>query len=220
MTIPISLIVAMADHNVIGVCAHNNMPWHMPADLKYFREKTQYKPVIMGRKTYESIGKPLVDRMNFIVSHNQNLKLSQGATLANVQRCHSLQEAIERARLYVQQPIQKHSGVHFNQSMQKKEDSDLVARVGNEIMIIGGASLFEQAMPLAHRLYLTKIHAEVAGDIYFPAWDDPKVKANSLWQLISQMDHQADEKNPYDYSFCLYEKNTCLSDHSLTNKFS
>lgn len=196
MTIPISLIVAMADRNIIGVRAHNNMPWHMPADLKYFREKTRYKPVIMGRKTYDSIGKPLVDRMNFVVSRDKNLKLP------NIQVCHSLQEAIESAYLY----MQRHPwGSRYNQISQK-EVSGLISEAEDEIMVIGGASLFEQALSMANRLYLTKIHAEVDGDIYFPAWDDPKEQPNSLWQLISQVDHRADEKNLYDYSFCLYAK--------------
>jgi dihydrofolate reductase len=202
MTIPISLIVAMARRNVIGVYAHNNMPWHMPADLKYFREKTRYKPVIMGRKTYDSIGKPLVDRMNFVVSRNQDLNLSQNSALANVQVCHSLQEAIERAHLYIQQyPIAS----RYHQTPQK-EGGGVISDAEDEMMIIGGASLFEQALPIAHRLYLTKIHAEVEGDVYFPIWDDPKEKSDSLWQQISQVDHQADEKNPYDYSFYLYAK--------------
>lgn len=196
MTIPISLIVAMAERNVIGVHAHNNMPWHMPADLKYFREKTRYKPVIMGRRTYDSIGKPLIDRMNFVVSRDKNLKLP------NIQVCHSLQEGIERAHLYIQQ----HPFVSRYNQLPQKEGGDLISDAEDEIMMIGGASLFEQALPMANRFYLTKIHANVEGDVCFPIWDDPKEQPNSLWQLISQVDHRADEKNLYDYSFCLYAK--------------
>ncbi len=170
----LSLIVAMAQENVIGVRSTNSMPWHMPADLKYFREKTLQKAVIMGRKTFESIGKPLPQRVNYVVTRDTTFKC-QGVEIFS-----SVNEAIESGK-----------NTHSNT---------------DEIMVIGGASLFDQVLPIVNRLYVTKIHAKVAGDIYFPSWCDPEYVEASPWQLYSREDYGRDEKNLYDYSYFIYDK--------------
>ena len=158
----ISIIVAMDTNRVIG--KDNQMPWHMPADLRHFKEMTMGKPIVMGRKTYDSIGRPLPGRRNVIITRQQDLKIE------GVEIVHSLPEAL---KLLTAEP---------------------------EIMIIGGGQVFNEALPLATRLYFTIIEHEFAGDTYFPAWE------KSDWQLIEQEAHPADEKNPYPYQFAVFQR--------------
>lgn len=158
----ISLIAALAANHVIG---HNNkMPWRLPADLQYFRATTMGKPVIMGRKTFESIGKPLHGRQNIIVTRNPAYQV-EGAVVA-----HSVAEA-------------------------------LAAAVGaEEVMVIGGAQIYEELLPEADRLYLTLVQAEFEGDTYFPTFDAQE------WREVWREDHTPDEKNPYPYSFLILDR--------------
>lgn len=132
----ISLIVAMAKNHVIGM--KNDLPWHIPADLKRFKELTRGKPCIMGRNTFESIfariGKPLPDRLNIVISKS-------GFKADNIEVCESLDNAIAHA---------KNKYPH------------------TEIMIIGGASVYAQAIDKVDRLYLTIISKEPEGDAFFP----------------------------------------------------
>ncbi|WP_333607920.1 type 3 dihydrofolate reductase [Arsukibacterium sp.] len=158
----ISMIAAMANNRVIGL--DNQMPWHLPADLQHFKRITLGKPVLMGRKTFESIGRPLPGRDNLVISR-QIPADTKGAVWFN---------SIEQALASVNQP---------------------------ELMIIGGAEIYRQCLPLAQRLYLTEIALDVKGDTLFP---DYQAAAN--WQLISEQFHAADEKNPYDYTFLTLER--------------
>lgn len=132
----ISLIAAVASNRAIG--KNNELPWHLPEDMRHFRETTRGKPVIMGRKTWESLPdafRPLPGRQNLVVSRNPAYQ-APGATLAG-----SLVEALRKAEL---------SG----------ED--------DEAFVIGGAELYRQALPLASRLYLTEIAESIEGDVFFP----------------------------------------------------
>lgn len=156
MTI-ISLIVAMDEHRVIGY--QNQLPWHLPADLQHFKQLTLGKPILMGRNTFESIGKPLPQRPNIVLTRDVQFQ-AEGVLIA-----HSLQEACA------------------------------LANDAAELMVIGGAHVFQQTLPLAHRMYLTKIHHRFVGDTYFPQWD---AKA---WQEIESTFRPADEKNAYDMTF-------------------
>lgn len=142
----------------------NRLPWHLSADLKHFKQITMGKPIIMGRKTHESIGKPLPGRTNIVVTGNPAYP-APGCVVVN-----SLQGAIDAA-----------------------QDAD-------EVMIIGGARLYEQAMPLAHRIYLTQVEAAFEGDAWFPLadWDE--------WEETQRVTHEADDKNPYPYAFVLLER--------------
>lgn len=137
---PLSLIVAMARNRIIGV--ENDLPWHIPADLQRFRTVTMGKPVIMGRKTFQSIEarlkKPLPGRPNIVVSAN-------GFSYPGVDVFSDLETAISEARF-------EHPGA--------------------ELMIIGGASIYEQALPLVSRMYLTIVDQDARGDAYFPAYDE------------------------------------------------
>lgn len=160
----ISLIVAVSENNVIG--KNNQLAWHLPADLRYFKEKTTGKPVIMGRKTFDSIveavGRPLPQRQNIVITRNSDF------CYESVFRAANLSEAITLA-------------------------GDVP-----EIMILGGSMIFEQALPIADRVYLTRIHHTFEGDVFFPPLD-----LNS-WQLEKEDHHKADEKNAYDYTFQVY----------------
>lgn len=158
----ISIIAAMADNRVIGI--DNRLPWSLPADMKWFRQQTSGKPVLMGRKTYDSIGKPLPNRRNIIISRDAGLVVG-GCEVVN-----SVEAALG------------------------------LCRDTPEVMIIGGASFYEQMLPKADRLYLTLVHAEVAGDAHFP-----EIDANE-WREIERTDHHADGANGFDYSFVILER--------------
>ena len=154
----ITIIAAVAKNNVIG--SKNNLPWHLPEDLKHFKEITTGHTVIMGRKTYESIvnrlGKPLPNRKSVVITRNTSYQIP-----IDVEKYTSLDEA-----------LQKHS---------------------EDVYIIGGASLYEQALSYADRLIITHIHQEYPGDSYFPTIDSSK------WNEQSREDHDG-------YSFVIYTK--------------
>jgi dihydrofolate reductase len=160
----ISLIVAMAENRVIG--RDNQMPWHLPEDLRYFKRITLNKPVVMGRNTFESIGKPLPQRTNIVITRNPGYHID-GAVVVN-----SLEAALQQCR-------------------------ELEAE---EAMIIGGAQIYAQALPLADRLYLTEVAAVIDGDASFPDFD------RRLWLEVRRESHQATDTNPYDYAFLVLEK--------------
>lgn len=135
-TLPLSLIAALAHNRVIG--RDNQLPWHLPADLKHFKAMTLGKPIIMGRKTWDSLGRPLPGRLNLVVSRQPGLQL-EGAEVFD-----SLEAAIARADEWARQ-----------------EEAD-------ELMLIGGAQLYAQGLALAERLYLTRVGLEPEGDAFFP----------------------------------------------------
>lgn len=136
----IALIVAAAQNNIIG--SNNQLPWHLPADLKYFKAKTLNKPIIMGRKTFDSIGKPLPGRTNIVVTRQSNWIAPEGVLVV-----HNLEQAFELGRQ-----------VHLERE----------GALENEIMVIGGAEIYSASLPFAQRVYLTQIEREYAGDAYFP----------------------------------------------------
>ncbi len=157
----ISLIVAMDNKGGLG--KENQLLCHLPADLKHFKALTMGKPIIMGIKTYRSIGKALPDRLNIVLSkHTHHL---EDATVVD-----SLEKAI-------------------------KLTSD-----APEIMIIGGANVFQQALPLAHRIYLTQIHETFEADVFFPTLD------KTLWEERESTFRPKDEKNKHDMTFLTYHR--------------
>lgn len=164
----LALIVAMAENRVIGV--NNNLPWYLPEDLKYFKSVTMGKPIIMGRKTFESIGKPLPGRTNIVISRNTELE-SDGCSVVS-----TLEDAI-----------------------QLSESISLIEGV-SEAIVIGGAQIYSLALPLVERIYLTEVHAEVAGDTRFPEFE------RKDWQEIGRETFYAEGDNPYDYSFVVLDR--------------
>lgn len=164
----IALIVAMAGNGVIGL--NNQLPWHLPGDLKYFKAVTMGKPIIMGRKTFESIGKALPGRANIVVTGNMEFS-AQGVEIV-----HSPGQAVQLG-------------------------SAIALRDGcEEVMVIGGAGLYRELLPVATRLYLTEVQAEVVGDTYFPDFD------RTQWQEQRREDFDAAGLNSYDYSFVVFER--------------
>lgn len=159
----ISLIVAIAQNRVIG--KDNRLPWRLPADLAYFKQTTMGHPVVMGRKTHESIGKPLPGRRNIVLTRDPDFR-AEGCEIY-----HSVEAALAEAR----------SGE------------------GREFFIIGGDSVYSAFFPFADRLYLTLIHKDFEGDAFFP-----EIVARK-WRLVSETKGETNEKNPYEYSFLIYE---------------
>ncbi len=158
----VSMIAAMSKGRVIGL--NGSMPWHLPADLAHFKRSTMGRPVIMGRKTYDSIGKPLPGRKNIVLSRSCSLQLA-GCTVV----C-TLDSALSKLGDF------------------------------SEVFIIGGQQLYQQALPLADRLYLTHIDAEFEGDTFFPDY------LGFQWEQLSIDSHSSDAKNPWPYRFEVLER--------------
>lgn len=157
----ISFVVAAAENGVIG--RDNGLPWRLPGDLQHFKAVTLGKPVLMGRKTWDSIGRPLPGRHNIVVSRRPDLSI-QGCTVVD-----TIERAVE------------------------------LTRTEPELMVIGGAEIFKLLLPRAERLYLTRVHANVPGDVYLP-------DLGQGWIERSREYHAADEKNEFAYSFVLLER--------------
>ncbi len=163
LTMPeLSIIVAMDRNRLIG--RDNQLPWKLPADLQYFKATTMGKPIVMGRKTWESLGRPLPGRQNIVISRNTDY-VAEGADVV-----HSVDEALSCA-------------------------GDV-----EEVMIIGGANLYAQALNDVKNLYITAVDDEFEGDAWFPEFDD------SEWKLVSTEEHQPDEKNIHSYAFLKYSR--------------
>lgn len=161
----VSIIAIVAANGVIG--RDNTLPWHMSTDLKRFKALTMGHNMIMGRKTWDSIGRrALPGRPHIIVTRNPS-------DIDGVQTARSVDEALAMARA---------AGDH-------------------EPFICGGAEIYRQSLHRATRMYITQIHAEVAGDTYFPEFDDV-----NEWKLVDREDFEADEKNDYPFSFLTYER--------------
>jgi dihydrofolate reductase len=160
----ISLIVAAAKNNAIG--KNNQLLWHLPNDLKFFKNTTWGMPVIMGRKTFEAVNKPLPGRFNIIITRQEGWK-AEGVIVAA-----DLQDAIKKA----------------------------AATNSKEIFIIGGGEIYKQGIEIADKIYLTRVHAELNGDTFFPVIDESK------WQLTSNQDFTADDKHAFAYSFQTWVK--------------
>lgn len=157
----ISLIAAIDEHRGLG--KDNQLLCHVPADLQHFKALTLGKPIIMGRKTHESIGKALPGRLNIVLSKHLS-------TVKDVTVVGSLQEAL------------------------------ILVKDAPEVMIIGGANLFAEALPLAQEVYLTLIHAKFDADVFFPELD------KNIWHCKEAVEKPRDEKNHYDLTFYRYEK--------------
>lgn len=164
----LSLIVAQSKNRVIG--NNNELPWRLPKDLQYFKRVTLGKPIIMGRKTYESIGRPLPGRVNIVISSNASL------VIAGVSVVPSLKQAIEKAQ------------------------ASCIEQGVDEVMVMGGAQVYQQALPLVDRLYITQVDAVIEGDAFFPEVD------YSCYRQVEVESHFADDNNPYNYQFITYDK--------------
>jgi dihydrofolate reductase len=158
----ISIIVALAENGVIG--SDNRLPWHLPDDLKRFKALSLGKPIVMGRRTFESIGRPLPGRTNIVVSRQPGLVI-EGTVVAR-----SLDAALA------------------------------AAGAAPEVVIIGGAEIFRQALPRTDVIHLTRVHARVAGDVVFPELDPGK------WRETAVEHHAADERHQYAFTFVTLQR--------------
>lgn len=158
----ISIIVAMDNQHAIG--SNGVLPWHLRADMKRFKKLTLGKPIIMGRKTYQSIGRPLPRRKNIVLTRNKEI-LEPGYIWT-----HTLEEAL------------------------------LAAGNVEEIIVIGGADIYRLLLPQANQIYLTEVHADTIGDVYFPELDRDE------WIEREREQHAADTQNDFDYSFVRLDK--------------
>lgn len=161
----LSILAALSTNNVIG--RDNAVPWRLSTDLKRLKSMTMGHHVIMGRKTYASVGRPLPGRTNLVITRDESYA-PEGVIVV-----HSLEDAIR---------IAAGSG-------------------DDESFILGGAEIYTQSMHRADRMYLTRVHAEVEGDTFFPDFDDV-----SEWHLVDAEHFDADEKNEYPFSFLTYER--------------
>lgn len=160
----ISLIVAASTNNAIG--KNNQLLWSLPNDMKFFKDTTWGSTVIMGRKTYEAVDKPLPGRTNIVITTQTNW------SAPNVWVAKNLDDALKQA----------------------------ATTSCKEIFVIGGGEIYKQSMAVASRIYLTRVHAVLEGDTFFPEVDE------KLWELKSNADFEADAKHAYAYSFQLWEK--------------
>jgi dihydrofolate reductase len=161
----VSLIAALSTNNVIG--RDTQVPWRLSTDLKRFKALTMGHHLIMGRKTYDSVGTPLPGRITVVITRQQDYA-PEGVVVV-----HSLDEAVEFAE-----------------------------KAGETIAYIaGGGEIFEQSLHRVHRMDLTRVHADVEGDAYFPEFDDV-----TEWQLTDSEHYEADAKNEFPYSFLTYER--------------
>ncbi len=158
----ISIIVAVSTNNVIG--SDGDLPWKLPDDLRRFKRLTMGKPIVMGRRTWESIGKPLPGRQNIVLTGRAGLDAAGCAVAAS--------------------------------------PAEALAAAGNasEVMIIGGSQVYALFLPKAGRIYLTRVHAEIDGDTYFPGIDEGQ------WRLVASEAHEADDKHQFAYEFRTYER--------------
>ena len=164
----LALICAMSENRVIG--RDNDLPWHLSEDLKYFKRTTMGSCMIMGRNTWESIGRALPGRTSIVITSRDDYEAA-GAEVVS-----SLQAAIEKAE---------------------------TISAGNgsvEAFVIGGAVLYQAALPLADTIHLTRVHASVEGDTYLHEFDE------SNWKEVSREEYRRDEANGYDYSICVLER--------------
>lgn len=157
----VSVIVAVADNGVIG--DKNTLLWHISEDLRNFKRVTSGHPVIMGRKTFDSLGRPLPNRTNVVITR-QNLEI-EGCKVV-----HSLEEAL---------------------SLFSPEE---------EVFVIGGAQIYAEALPLADRFYLTRVHHAYEGDTSFPKWNE------SEWSLMESERFERGEKYEYPFTIEIYER--------------
>ena len=158
----LSLIAALADNRVIGI--DNRLPWRLPADLQHFKRLTMGKPIIMGRRTWESLPGLLPQRIHVIVTRNSDYQAQGGHVV------HSLEQAIEQ----------------FS--------------AAEEMMLVGGANLYAQALPLVTRMYLTEVHIAPEGDAFFPDFD------RSQWREIDREEGECDERNTIPHTFVTLQR--------------
>lgn len=158
----LSIIVAVADNGVIG--SGNQLPWRLPDDLKRFKALSLGKPIVMGRKTFDSIGRPLPGRLNIVISRQPGLEIPGCRVVTSI------------------------------------DDAIAAARPAPEIVIVGGAEIYRQALSRVGTIHLTRVHADVAGDVKFPELREHE------WREVAREYHPADERHAHAFTFSTLER--------------
>ena len=153
----LSMIFAVAHNLVIG--KDGDLPWRLPNDLSFFKSMTMGKPIVMGRRTFESIGRPLPGRPNWVLTRSSSFQAPGCRVL------HDTEEVLELGRDHA------------------------------EVVVIGGGTLYAAFLPLATRIYMTVVHADVEGDTYLPAIDF------GHWQVREEEAHPSDDRNQWAHTF-------------------
>lgn len=158
----ISLIVAVSANGVIG--RGDELPWHLSDDLKRFKQLTLGKPIVMGRKTFESIGRALPGRQNIVLTRQSEFAADECDVVSSIDAA--------------------------------------IAASGDagEIVVIGGSEIYKLFLPLAERIYMTRVHIDVDGEVRFPELDD------ELWQESERENHDADDLNEYEFTTSVLER--------------
>jgi len=158
----VSIVAAMSENRVIG--HRNRLPWHLPADLAHFKGLTLNKPIVMGRRTWESLPGLLPQRIHIVVTRNPSYR-AQGCILVG-------------------------------------SPAEAIAAAGSapELMVVGGAGIYRDMLPLARRMYPTLVATTLEGDAFFPDWD------RACWHEITRQERRRDERNRYDLAFVTLEK--------------
>ncbi|MBL8266709.1 type 3 dihydrofolate reductase [Steroidobacter sp.] len=158
----LSIIVAVADNGVIG--SANQLPWRLPDDLKRFKALSLGKPIVMGRKTFDSIGKPLPGRLNIVISRQPGLQIPGCTVVTSI------------------------------------DDAIATAQPAPEIVIVGGAEIYRQALPKVSTIHVTRVHAAVDGDVVFPELREQE------WQEVAKEYHPADDRHAHAFTFSTLQR--------------
>ena len=194
-----SHITAVSQNQVIGI--KNRLPWHIPGDLKFFHDTTRGKALIMGRKTFESLGKPLPDCLNVVITRDKSFAEKINVTgyipIWTGGVC-QLERGVFPAG--AGPVMEKALSVVIHPSLQSALDfcsqKEVLEKYGTEIFIIGGGEIYRQTLPLVHRIYLTRIHRDYEGDAFYPEI------SGKAFQEVSRKEVQ----EPVPHSFLIYER--------------
>ncbi|HEY0683199.1 MAG TPA: type 3 dihydrofolate reductase [Steroidobacter sp.] len=158
----LSIIVAVADNGVMG--SNNQLPWRLPDDLKHFKALSLGKPLVMGRKTFDSIGRPLPGRLNIVISRQPGLDIPGCRVVTSI------------------------------------DDALAAAQPAPEVVIVGGAEIYRQVLPRVQVIHLTRVHANVEGDVLFPELQEHE------WREVAKEYHPADERHAHAFTFSTLER--------------
>ena len=210
-TVTFSHIVAASQNQVIGL--ENKLPWHIPSDLKFFSETTKKKALIMGRKTFESLGKPLPGRLNIVVTRNRdfhskvNLKTYIPLWTGGIDQLFEKGAYPNSAALVSEKSLSTAICPSIKEAMSFCSQKEVLEKYGKEIFIIGGGEIYRQTLPFVNRIYLTRIHKDYEGDAFYP--EIPLEE----FQEVSRKE----TPEPIPHSFLVYERRNLLKSLADTN---
>jgi dihydrofolate reductase len=197
----IALVVAMANNGIIG--KDNALPWRIPEDLRYFKQITLGKKIVMGRKTFESIGSPLPGRKNIVITRNPQWSYAQWSYAQWSDKQWSNKPRSNKQQAHSEQNSGQNIDVVHTVEEALELAVNLSLRDGNrEVMVIGGEQIYRETLCSAERLYLTRVFADVEGDASFPALN------NDQWREVERREFTASSTDAYNYAFTVLDRVT------------